>query len=272
MAKKEKKKLTASFEVQLLPDEKAVAHKRLGRYDTPSLMSYARDYMQTHGKLFEIEGFICTYATLADIDKLADDLGLLQFKNWAEKNCTVHNSGYGRCGLERNVVYTWLRFPDGIWMLQGSYGQWMTWDRRPGKKGLENDPEKDARKSNYVSVESVEGFDYDAKRRFEQIQKEFSDAWRIAREKFRKELKNSGKAEKLAEKEANTDHVKRTQIRMDVVAQASKLMDMLETYIKSVNDETMTVKEVGELYFELTNLGALNKSMKEIYGAKMAKE
>jgi len=270
--KTSKKKVIPTFEIELLPSQKEVAHKRLGCYGIPNLMSYARSYMKESGKLFGMEGYFFVYASLEEIDKISEDHGLIAFKHWAQKNCTVHGNYYGHCGLERHVVYQWLRFPDGLWVLQGNNGNWMTWDRRPGKKGIENDPKGDAEKSNDVDVQFLDGFDVKQLDRFKQISLEFPNAWRVAREKYRDELKTSGKAKTLGEHEANKTHVKRTKIRMAVLNQASTLRDKLDVYIKSVTDETMTVKQIGELYEELTNLGALNKTMKKVYGSKMAKK
>lgn len=265
-----KKKLEASFEVELLPSEKLVAHKRLGEYDTPSLMTYARNYFKEHGKLFGMEGFYFLEASLRGIDELSEDRGLIQFKNWAEKNCTIHFSVYHRFGLEPNTIYTWIRFPNGIWTLQGSYRSLMTWDRRPGKGGVKNDPKGDRLQANVVDAGPLVSFEHE--RWYRQIENEFPAAWRIARAKLRKEMKDSGEARKLAEIETQNDHVKRTEIRMAALSQATQLRDTLEVFIKSITDETMSVKEIGELYRQLTNLGACNKSMKEIYGSRMPKD
>jgi GTP1/Obg family GTP-binding protein len=84
-------------------------------------------------------------------------------------------------------------------------------------------------------------------------------------------LKISGEAQKHQETKIGKGYVRRTNIRMKVAAQAAHSRDMLESYLKSVNDETMTVQEIGKLYDELIKLVALNKDMKKIYGSKMKK-
>lgn len=274
MARKKTTK-KASFEVELLDCEKDVAHKRLGRYDTPNLSSYARAYMQETGELFQLEGFVFFYGSVNEIADVEETFGLDVALAWATKNYPPCYNG-DKPYLSVSSIVNWVRLPSGTWFAKSKLG-WITADMDKG--GWEHEPTIRARGSvrtqwNWGNTKTINAFPEwnEKQKRFEQISDEFSAAWLTARQAYRKALKSSGKTEAREAREAQENHAQRTQARMNVLMQANKLRDELEAYIKSVEADTMTVKSVGEIYAELTRLETLNKKMKKVYGSQMPKE
>lgn len=275
MAKKTKK-FVPSFEVELLPKDKAVAHKRLGPYDAPSAMQYGREWALEYGKLFSLNGFLFTWLTPTEIDGLVEDHGLIQFKNWAVKNYPGQGKSLSKpVGIFRlHNCYWWVRLPDGTWFVSGGSGRkWYTVAPENKKNGLLNDPKGVFQKGNAVVSTSFPKSSQALLAEFETtIEREFPYAWRESRNKYRQELFKSGVGAVLTEQENKQDHVQRTQIRMDVLSQTSKVQDLLGVFLKSVQDESMTIEDVSQIYHEVSKLTTLNKSLKKIYGAKMNKK
>jgi hypothetical protein len=249
-------------QVELLPVEADKALERLNV--TPHLFGYSREYYKVYRKIFSLNGFLVFFGDSRDIDKMTgrvEDHGLIQFKNWANNN---YPAAYGdRIGLgDTHYQYEFVKFPNGAWGVRKIYfDNWIT----VGDKGVTYVPPAGSYRNDY---NRLSGNDVTV---FQTMEKEFPLVWREARSRLRKSLKISGKAQKHKETKIDKDYARRTNIRMEVAAQAAHSRDMLESYLKSLNDETMTVQEIGKLYDELIKLVALNKDMKKIYGSKMKK-
>ena len=281
------KKFKASFEIELNKCDKADAHKRLSEYGTPGAFCFGQNFHKENGELFELKGFLFIHASPDYIKKMkGDDKGLKEFCEWARHNYTSgHRRNYDDVGIYKSNGYRWVRFPNGLWCV----GDWN--DLVTCKDGdLSNRPVQKKGHSGYLDwfgmncarkwdikngkplfggLYSVDGKTW---RLYEKITKEFGDAWRIARDKYKKELKKSGTLEKRNQHEADKKYAERTNIRMKVATQTAKLRDELEIYLKCLNDESMTVAQVGDIYSELITLAELNKKMKSVYGTKMPKE
>lgn len=279
-----KKKFKASFTVELNQCDKDVAHKRLPEYGTPSITSHGHDFFEENGVLYEMKGFLFFSGTPDFIEnmEIEEDHGLKEFCEWARHNYESRHRRYSDgVGLYDSQTMSWVRFPNGTWVVSDWHGMVTCKDG-----DLSNRPVQKKGRSGYQEWHGmncarkwdIENGDIPKKipskdwKTYNRLTEEFGDAWRIARNEYKKELKKSGIAAKRNKVEADKDYAKRTDIRMKVAAQTSRLRDELEVYLKCINDESMTVSQVGDIYSELIKLAELNKKMKTIYGAKMAKE
>lgn len=243
----------ASFSVNLLPSEQKAALDRLGPCDTPGVFSYARNQLLELGTLYSVEGFMFAYASAAEIDTLAEDHGLIEFKNWASKNHIRSQGYYKPCGFEfRDECHYYVRLPNGLWLIQGVYN-WSAPDPIKGN-GLMNDPRGSARISNTLDALEHPQFDAQAWVRFLQISGEFKVAWRAARQDYRDELRKSGEAQKFHMAKTEQAKVARTQLRMNAVGYASSLKDTLDVFINSVNNDNVTPDEIQSLRSQLEAL------------------
>lgn len=278
MSKRTPKPGPVSFTVELLPKDKETALERLGPYDAHSLESFARAYREEYGEFFQLEGFVFVSSDLDNIFNFkGNDLGLKEFAEWASHN-SLARFGYDKPGLNRHELINWVKLPSGVWFVQvPGHGSWMTIDTAKGgydyRPKLWQSPNKWSPGNFRWAVWSGAG-DAEAGHwgKYEELHKDFSAAWKAARDKHRKHLRETGEAREIFQEAANKDFAERTDIRMKAAAQAAKIRDILEVYIKSLNNETMTVKEIGEVYHELIALTEHNKTMKNIYGKKMPKE
>lgn len=297
MARKKKATKKKLIDIELLEVHKENAHLRLDTW--PSIWSYAENYFIENCKIFEYKGFLLwagwTKSAHRDTNfrnlikdeeylEAAKACGLLDVVEWASKNYPCRN-GYGDPPGRDNLKF--LRLLDGTWIV-ADWSEWFQVDPEPeddqGRKGLDFRPykKKFSHRAYPSWVENAKHYNEDlpyAKHYNEDLPKEiqhfdevFQASWKKARDQYKRELKKAGELAERKKEVADENHVERTQIRMKVLQSATALQDALEVYIKCVNDETMTVEQIGELYFQLTNLGSLNKDMKKIYGAKIPKK
>jgi len=75
-----------------------------------------------------------------------------------------------------------------------------------------------------------------------------------------------------AEQKKNEKDVAITEAKMAVCMQVKNLQDELTAYLKSLNDNTVTKQQIGGIYFDLTELGKLNKTYKQVAGSRMSKK
>ena len=289
MARRKKNTKKNLIDIELLEVHKENAHLRLDSW--PSIWSYAENYFIENCEVFEYKGFLLwsgwTISALRETNfrnlikdeeylKAATDCGLLEALEWASTNYPCRN-GYGDKPGRDNLKF--LRLLDGTWIV-ADWSEWFQMDPDKeddqGRKGYAHRPfkKKFSHRAYPSWVENSKWFG-----RFGELPKEiqhfdevFQDSWKKARDRYKKEIKKAGELAKRNQEVADENHVERTQIRMKVLQSATALQDALEVYIKCVNDDTMTVEQVGKLYFQLTDLGSLNKDMKKIYGAKMKKK
>lgn len=290
MRKPKKAAKTNLIEVLLLESDKKDAHLRLESY--PSIWSYAEDFFAENCEIFEYKGFLIwsgwagpnhgpkVFENLMKNEKCleaAKTSGLFEVVNWATKNYP-NTRGWGDPPGMDHLCF--IRLLDGTWLAGEYWRQWIKLNPDPkdesGRSGYDFRPYQ--KKLNYsnrpcwnTNAEIVGKWDV-VPEEIRHAAEVFPASWKKSRDQYKKVMKNTGEAEKLAKVEKNKDHVKRTKIRMDVVAQANKVRDLIEVYVSRVNNETMTVEDISELYTALTELGTRNKTMKKIYGAKMAKK
>lgn len=243
----------ASFSVSLLPSEQKAALDRLGTYDTPGVFSYARKHLLELGTLYSVEGFMFVNAGGDEIDKLTEDHGLIEFKNWASRN--YRRLGYYQpCGFEfTNEGHNYVRLPNGLWLIEGIY-TYIAPNLAKGK-GLLNDPKRKGPDSNAEPALEHPQFDANAWVRFLQISGEFKIAWRAARQDLRAELRKSGEAKKFHMAKSEQAKVNRTQSRMNIVGLSSSLKDTLDVFVQSINNDTVTLVEIKALRTQIESLG-----------------
>lgn len=289
MARRKKSSKKNLIDIELLEVHKENAHLRLDSW--PSIWSYAENYFIENCEVFEYKGFLLwsgwTISDYRDTNfrnlikdeeylKAATDCGLLEALEWACKNYPCR-PGYGDKPGRDNLKF--LRLLDGTWIV-ANWSEWYGFDPKAeddqGRKGYDHRPykKKFSHRSypSWVENSKFWGRTNDLPKVIQHFDEVFQDSWKKARDRYKKEIKKAGELAKRNQEVADENHVERTQIRMKVLQSATALQDALEVYIKCVNDETMTVEQVGELYFQLTDLGSLNKDMKKIYGSKMKKK
>jgi len=272
MAKK-KTKIKPSFEIELLDCEKAVAHKRLGPYDTPRFYSWAEDYYDEKGEVFELDGFMFFRASaewiIANLDPAATDLtlgcheiDLYKFALWSSRNFPAQGRG-DKPGRSRETL-NWCRTPNGRWMVKDWDIFYIVNENYGG--GLDNEPKKSNRfgSTHWSTNEAIVA----TPSRESQITYEFKAAWKKARDKYRKANKDQALTEHL--REEKTREARKTTARMDVLLHIGKLMDNLQSFKEMVehSPEDITVERVREVFDDTNKMTSVNSALKKALGIR----
>lgn len=265
------------LQVELLDRYREDAHLRLQQHHIPNLWAYAVEWYRQKREFYTYNGFLLYefwFHTVNDIPKGETPVfkELEEMARWANKayiNWRRHDDRPGG-----NLCFRFIKTPDNHWLVSEAWGPWVEVDRtkkdQNGKTGYDFQPYQGMPHNRYYWNHNCKQVEIPAE--IKSLDENFKKAWRDARQQYRKILQETGESRKRHENILDEAYVQRTDIRMKVAAQASKAKDLLDVFVKSINDESMTVAQIGELYYALTELGALNKDMKKIYGAKMPKK
>lgn len=95
--------------------------------------------------------------------------------------------------------------------------------------------------------------------------KYFQPAWQSARKEWVKEKKKSGEWDKAVEARKAKALANKTNRKMKVCMKVKETIEVLEQYLKDINDGTATQRQVGEVYQTMIDLVSLNKRVKGIF-------
>lgn len=95
--------------------------------------------------------------------------------------------------------------------------------------------------------------------------KGFTEAFKATRASYLKSLKEDPKWAEQQERIKARRLAERTNRKMRVCNQVTTVIQLLQTYLKSINDGTATQSQVGEIYHEMNTLGSLNKKVKTLF-------
>lgn len=264
-----KREINPLFPLELLPDDKeAVLDKYRGL--EKRLWDYVEAWYRTYHDLLEIEGFYFFHSATFKPDptnKIHQELAA--FARWAVHNVPTDCYTYP---LSLNTL-CYFRTKSGLWIAVRHLYSGPYWMVDPSQsQGLAFRPiihnHRLSSKSNAVQV-NQETYLAENLYRVDEINRFFHKNWTMVRNQYKRQLFESGEAQKLLEKRERAEKIAQTTARMESAAKAKMLLDELQGFIKSLNDATITAKQISAIYHQMEKLSTANRKLRLSYGKRM---
>lgn len=248
-----KKKLQASYTIELTELDRKLAHKGLNDLERPNVWHHAWRHYKETGTFLTIDDHVfvegeCDDILAMNIDK-KEYPRLKAFVQWLQRNCPSaprygDSPSFGFRGFRQCQV---VRLPGGMWITNVERLGWVTIDLRAG--GWNNKPEQ-VNKGGRIVLDTnyrVLSEKDDRATRLLQIIDEFPAAWKIARNIYRNDLRATGELVARMNRDQKEQAVLWTQTRMEVATHAAALKDGLDEVMHHLENGTIVGTHFAEV-------------------------
>lgn len=234
------------------------SHKVYGKISTPSFWEdYVVKYYTERGKFFQWDGIEFFYGPSDDFSRI---LSGIRGTRWAAlyKSMAANLNDFNDQRYQKFVIT-----PDGQIFVKSQGSSFFKTSVRAKAATLRY-------MSEYTPGDSFANPDWPKWHAVVEKMGEitFPTEWTKARKEWEtKEKENGNWAQYYINLQRKSD-VGRTKRKMEVCDKTTTVIQLLEQYLKSINDGTATQAQVGEIYRQMTALATINKRIKTSFPKK----